>query len=502
MAGLGRGWRVSPSGCKIAMGLVMALPKKTRRSPAEGELPFEYDFEHPAEEALTAYGGIPLLVRAARSLGVPASVQRHLRLKQRAGGLDEASLVESYLVLNALGGECLDDFDRLREDAGLSEMVGHELPTPKVARRFLYGFHEEEQIEAAQQELAVGQVSYIPNESAPLRALAQVNQELVQEVGRRCPGQKIATVDLDATVIESWKREAKPTYEGGRGYQPLLALWAEMDLVLADEFRDGNVPAQQEPLRVAQRAFEALPETVNEYYFRGDAACWERSLVRWLRDEKREGGPQGVITFAISVRMTAKLKRHILRLPASAWKPYREDAEAVSECADLLNYWPEEEDRPEGAGPLRYVAIRVRKRQGELFGDGSRCRYFVVASNQWEWKAPRLLEWHREKAGSIEALHDVLKNELAAGVMPCGRFGANAAWFRLAVMTHNVLTALKRIALKPEWLRARPKRLRFHFFYSPGRLIRHARRLLARVARRAAELAEWAAAWRLLPLPS
>jgi hypothetical protein len=54
-----------------------------------------------------------------------------------------------------------------------------------------------------------------------------------------------------------------------------------------------------------------------------------------------------------------------------------------------------------------------------------------------------------------KALHDVLKNELAAGVMPCGRFGANAAWLRFAVMTHNVLTGLKRIALKSEWLRAR-----------------------------------------------
>jgi hypothetical protein len=32
----------------------MALLKKPRRSPAEGELPFEYDFEHPAEEMLTA----------------------------------------------------------------------------------------------------------------------------------------------------------------------------------------------------------------------------------------------------------------------------------------------------------------------------------------------------------------------------------------------------------------------------------------------------------------
>lgn len=75
-----------------------------------------------------------------------------------------------------------------------------------------------------------------------------------------------------------------------------------------------------------------------------------------------------------------------------------------------------------------------------------------------------MLEWHREKARSIEALHDVLKNDLATEVMPCGRFGANAAWLPMALLTHNVLTVLKRIALKPEWLNARPKRLRFHFF--------------------------------------
>lgn len=62
--------------------------------------------------------------------------------------------------------------------------------------------------------------------------------------------------------------------------------------------------------------------------------------------------------------------------------------------------------------------------------------------------------------------------------MPCGRFGANAAWLRLALLAHNVLTGLKRIALRPEWLEARLKRLPFHFFfYSPGKLIHHARRL-------------------------
>jgi len=68
-------------------------------------------------------------------------------------------------------------------------------------------------------------------------------------------------------------------------------------------------------------------------------------------------------------------------------------------------------------------------------------KYFGVVTNIWgDWSAQKLLQWHREKGGSIEAIHDVLKNELAAGVLPCGRFGANAAWFRLAAIAHNVLT--------------------------------------------------------------
>jgi hypothetical protein len=475
----------------------MSLARRAKQSPAEGEFLFELDPE-PLEECVTAYAGIPLLVQAMRSLRVPAAVKQYVSIKQRDRGFDEATYVESFLVLNAVGGDCLEDFARLREDGGLKEMLGHELPSPEAARKFLYQFHDEQAIEQAQAELPAGQVSYIPEENARLRGLAQVNRELVWEVGRRCPEQRMATIDLDSTVIESWKREAQKTYQGITGYQPMLALWAEMDLAVADEFRDGNVPATKALLPVVQRAFAALPPTITERYFRGDSGCWERTLVNWLRDERRSDGPQGPITFAISVRMTARLKEHILRLSEPLWKPYREDGDTISECAELLNYWPEDDDRPEGAGALRYVAIRVRKRQGELFADGSAAKHFAVATNQWQWSPKRLLQWHREKAGSIEALHDVLKNELAAGVMPCGRFGANAAWLRLAVLTHNVLTALKRIALPEPWLRARPKRLRFQIFLSPGKLVHHARQVLLKVGRVREQVAAWLEALRLL----
>ncbi len=463
----------SPLGCYIA--LTMALRK---RSPAAGEFLFEIDPE-PLREQVTALGGIPLLVRAARSLDVPGSVERHLRLKQRERGFDEATYVESFLVLNAVGGDCLEDFDQLREDAGLAEMLGHAVPSAEAARKFLYQFHDAEKIEQAQQELAAERVSYIPEESVALRGLGQVNRDVVRELGRRCAEQKIATLDVDATIIGSWKREAKLSYEGSTGYQPVLALWAEMNVVVADEFRDGNVPAHQELLPITQRAFQALPETVVERYFRGDSACHEQSLLEWLREERRAGGPQGRIGFAVSARMNPALHAEVAATPEFRWQPYTEDSVMVKQCCEV-DYVPEETGDPYRE-PLRYVAIRIRKKQQSLFADGSTEKHFAVVTNLWEWTPKRLLQWHREKAGSIEAVHDVIKNELAGGVMPCGRFGANAAWLRLAVLTHNVLTGLKRLALPPELLTARPKRLRFLIFNTPGKLVHHARYTLLRL---------------------
>jgi hypothetical protein len=479
-------------------GLGMAL-NKTLGSPAEGEFLFEID-ETPLEETLTSFGGLPLFLRAVGSLGVAASVKRNLQLKQRRRGLDEACYVESFLTLNAVGGECLDDFDVLREDLGLAAMLGYQPPSPEAARKFLYQFHDEETIaKARQQQLELNRAGVIPGESEALGGLAAVNRAVVGELGRRCPDQKIATVDLDATVIASHKREAQPTYQGATGYQPLLALWAETDVVLADQFRQGNTPALQAPLAVARRAFEALPETVNERYFRGDSACYENELLDWLRDETRPDGPQGPIGFAVSAPMMQPLKAEIGALDESAWRPYREDAEADWECA-VVDYYPEERGADRFREPLRYVAIRVHKKQGELFADGSQTKHYAVATNLWDWEPRRLLEWHREKAGSIEALHDVLKNELAAGVLPCGRFGANAAWLRLSALTHNVLTAMKRLALPPELLRARPKRLRFLVFAQPGKFVRHARRLKLRLLRAWRRFSNWARAFEQLPL--
>jgi hypothetical protein len=335
------------------------MRKLTKPSPTVSPLLFELD-PGPLQETLTALGGIPLVVQAFRSLGLPQSIQEHVRVKQRQRGYDEATFVESFVILNAAGGECVEDFERLRQDPGLAEMIGHGLPSPRAALEFLQAFHQEEKIEEAKQQRLPEQIAYIPDETPAQEGLGRVNGDLVRHFGERTPDQRIATVDQDATIIESHKQQALTTYEGVRGYQPMLAAWAGTGLVLADEFRDGNVPAHMEPLAVAQRAFAALPGTVGEYYYRGDSACHESGLVNWLRDEQRSSGPRGRIGFAISARMSEPLHAAIKALPEAAWETYGESHPAeIRECADVP-FVPSEKVEKKDSQPLRYVEVGKR----------------------------------------------------------------------------------------------------------------------------------------------
>lgn len=61
------------------------MRKPGKPSPTESEFPFEIGPE-PATETWTSWGGVPLWVRAFRSLDLPRSVQRNVRVKQRQRG--------------------------------------------------------------------------------------------------------------------------------------------------------------------------------------------------------------------------------------------------------------------------------------------------------------------------------------------------------------------------------------------------------------------------------
>jgi len=424
------------------------------------------------EEEVTAHAGVVLLVETGRQSGVIEKADRVLAAKKNPKGLGWGQMVESFVLLSALGGECPDDFQTLRSDLGLRAMVGYELPAPSTARSFLNGFHDEALMAGRPAE-----VSFIPKESAGLEGLRKlVRASLRAYVSAAKPGPDL-TMDADAHLVASSKREALMTYEGYRGYQPLVVSWAETGLVLADQFRDGNVPAGKGIAELVDEAYDSLPAHPEGWRVavRSDSAAYEIDVLDHWNDRGWK--------FAVSADMSQQLRAEINKLPPHEWQEWAVEKEgSVREWAEVP-FVPSREVEKKGSEPYRYLAIRIRPPQGVLFSDGNKVKLLAVVSNDWETEGRTLLEWHRGKAGTVEHTHRILKDELGAGVYPSGKFGADAAWLRLQVLTANLLTLMEATALDPEYRKARPKRLRFAIFNHVGRVVHHAREVFMRLHR-------------------
>ena len=112
------------------------------------------------------------------------------------------------------------------------------------------------------------------------------------------------------------------------------------------------------------------------------------------------------------------------------------------------------------------------------------------------------MDWHREKAGTVEHTHDEVKNELGGRHVPSQRFGVNSAWFKIALLTYNVISAIKGLCLEGEERTARMKRFRLLLIHVAGRMNRNNCVMGLRVCNNGAALKRMQAVWRVFALPT
>jgi hypothetical protein len=476
--------------------------RMSARIPTQQKSPFEID-PRPLDEMASPHAGLLATSRALRALHIPGLVAANLKLKQRDRGCSDSQYIESLVLLQTAGGDCPEDMSLLAGDDCLERGLGFALPKTGAVRAFLNRFHDE-QIELARPPREV-QKSFIMPSSQPVQGLQAVLAGGVRRTARLYAEQgralRIATVDQDATIVESHKASALAHYEGGRGYQPMVAVWAEADLVLADEFRDGNVPAQQAPLTCAQLAFAALPDTIQERYFRGDSACHESELLGWLKHPDREQEPGGRIGFAVSARMSGDLAQAIARVKESEWKTFDTETDGTKRQWAEVEFVPGEAGEKKNAQPLRYVGLRLLKPQGTLFNEGTDRHHHAVVTNL-NWNGAKLLNWHREKAGTVEHVHDEVKNALAGGHMPSQHFAVNAAWFKLALLSYNMASAIKGLCFSPEERTARFKKYRLVLVHLAGRMSRFQCKLRLRFRASPEAIARVQKVWAVFALPT
>jgi hypothetical protein len=472
------------------------------RLPLLHKTPFVLD-ARPLQEATSAHAGLLALSRVYRSLGLPALVEANLPLRRRQRGFAEGQLLETLVLLQSLGGECPEDIHLLAKDDCLARGLGYHPPKATAVREFLERFHDAK-LEGLRPAREV-QKSFIFPSSAPVAALQEVQAGAVRRIARlyekQGRGQRIATIDQDATIIESHKAAALFHYDEGRGYQPMVAVWAELDLAVADEFRDGNVPAKQAPLTCAKLAFAALPESVTRRYFRGDSACHENELLGWLKHSDRAQEPGGRIGFAVTAVTSEELGQALRTVAEPDWKTFgQEDDGTLRQWAEVV-FVPGDEYEKKDSQPLRYVGLRLLKPQGVLFADGSDRHFHAVITNE-QTDGGRLLDWHREKAGTVEHTHDEVKNQLGGGHVPSQRFGVNSAWFKIALLTYNLVSAIKGLCLEGEERTARMKRFRLLLIHVAGRMNRNDCVMGLRLCQNTPALARMRQVWKVFELPT
>ena len=235
-------------------------------------------------------------------------------------------MVMSLILLNLAGGDCVDDLKILEADEGFCKILRRfethglkckvrramekrwrkdkkrTVPSPSAAFRYLSIFHDPEQKNIRRQ---TNVKALIPTPNGHLKGLRQTNKDLSGCLNMTSPC-KTATLDMDATLAETSKKNALYCYKGFKSYQPLNTWWHEQSIILHTEFRDGTVPDGFEQLRVFKEALACLLENVEKVKLRSDTAGYQHDLLTYCETGKNERF--GRIEFAIGCNVTQTFK--------------------------------------------------------------------------------------------------------------------------------------------------------------------------------------------------
>lgn len=481
----------------------------------QGILSYRTEGEQTSQN-LTALSGLAPYLELMVGSGLVESIRRNVSACGEQGWTDHEIAV-SLVLLNLAGGDCVDDLDHLNADRGFSKLLKccaddglprrvrreiarrwrkaktRSVVSPSVARRWLGAFHNE-----SEEKLHKPGKSTIWTAGEHLLGLRRVNGEFVGWVQERSR-QFVATLDLDATLMESSKSDALYCYKGYRAFQALNVWWAEQELMLHSEFRDGNVPAGFEQLRVVMEALSYLPESVRVVRLRSDSAGYEHVLLRWLDriDKKRFGR----IEFAVSCDVTPEFRTAVTKVDQADWHPLTKEVDGKQvitgrQYAEVC-FVPNAIAFGNNAPVYRYIATREALDEPVLPGmeseqlnlpfqtittGGITYKLFGVVTNM-NWEAGDVIRFHDGRCGKCEEAHKILKEDFAGGKMPGSEFGANAAWWQIAVLAMNIASAMKRVVLGGVWAKRRMKAIRLLLISVAGRVIEKARQLYLRLSR-------------------
>jgi Transposase DDE domain group 1 len=393
------------------------------------------------EEELTPHTGLALFGEFMHALSFPELVDKALPKPGSAVGYQPSNYVMILLLMLHGGGRALEDIRQIDQDLGLKKLLNSErIPSSD----------------------AVGDWLRRQGEGSGLAGLAAVNRNLLKRA-LHYDGIKDYTLDIDATQIEAEKQEAKYTYQGKRGYLPIVGHIAENGMILGDEFREGDEVPRARNLEFIKYCRRQLPKGKRIKNLRADSASYQAKVINWCEENK--------VRFAIGVRLDASVREAIKAIQAEHWRPFR--GGFIVETVHTMN---------DSQKAFRLIVLN-RPYQPDLFSEGYKWQHYVAIATNREDPAEEIVIWYNQRGEASENRIKELKIGFGMERMPCGQFLANAMFFRLGVLAYNLFVMFKRRVLPKEWRKHQIQTIRWRFYHQAGKVVKHAGSLILKVRR-------------------
>lgn len=445
-----------------------------------------------SENAIQAYssmGGVILAEEIFKRFGINHAIDKHIGARTAGSGVKytDSAYVKSFVLMQILGGDTVDDLRLLREDSVINTIIG-KIPGKTSAHNYLSSFVDKKEEEKRKQGKSV---ILTPNKH--LRGFNKVTQQILSVIPS-FQGIHTVTLDQDATFIPTKVSGALFNYKKETSFEAFNTYCPEYDMMIHSEFRDGNVNPGFNQLGNLRESLQLLPSSVKKVRLRSDTAGYRIELLEYCAGGKNERF--GVIDFAIGCPVTAELKQAVLIPKETQWRKITPNS--TQECA-VIPFAPNSLSFSKKGPEYRFIAIREllcdadnsEAAQKLLFPEdekpktsvlhptainGKVYKIFALVTNDIELRPEDIVLWYRERCGKSEEIHHILKNELAGGHIVTNALGANAAWWQIAILSANLLSLIKRLCLSDSYRNSRPKKLRFHLFSAVARISRHARK--------------------------
>ena len=393
-------------------------------------------------ERLTAHGGLALMAEFNHGIGLRELVGRYLPIPGSNRGFNPSVMVDTLVLMLQGGGRSLEDLRELKNEEGLMKLIGHnEIPESDTVGDWLRRMGDPK----------TGQLGF--------EGLDGVRDKLNERILKR-DGIKEYTLDADATEIIGEKADALFTYNGNKGYMPMLGFLYETPVCLLDGFREGNVAVAfgQKEFYMGCKNRMSLGKRIG--YYRGDSASYQAELFNQLEEDG--------VRYAITADQDKAVKSAIALIPSGDWE------EAVRGCGYELAETVHCMNGTKKA--FRLVVKREIRRQRDLFeGKGGAYFYHAVATKWLEEEKNTLevLEWHNQR-GEAENFNKEVKNGIGMERMPCGQSYANAVFFRIGVIAYNLFIGFKRLSCPESWMKQTIATFRWEMVQIAGRIVKHA----------------------------